>query len=443
MHLDESVRADFNPKQIACYSGLLRSTSQDCRFELNSDNSVVTFTTTKPLGAGGNMTLALQFGESTFAAYKISNTHRLLASLVVILGTVGVVLLVIALIYRRILVGLNKPTTITTEYLPPTDVDIFQAATVESGLTAYSNKIMPAGLIELAIARKIQIIETETKGIFSKNKDYKIKVLAGKTWTEREESFFFAVFKKKPVADLELKLDRKDYSMGSRIELFTERTVKSLDGVVYDKRASKQAIKSVLIMIVVAMMAAIGSFVIMISSLQSVSHHNMEWHLAKSFRLFEVPIIQIVTIVVGVFSLIWSFSFKQLTSAGLSTKAHLLGLKRYIKMAEAERLAFNQSVGGAMRDAKDRVVLYERLLPYAVMFGLEKSWGKVLNTIYQGADYVPTWYFGARAFNAASFANTISSFSSVASSASSSGSSGAGGGGFSGGGGGGGGGGGC
>ena len=108
-------------------------------------------------------------------------------------------------------------------------------------------------------------------------------------------------------------------------------------------------------------------------------------------------------------------------------------------MAEAERLAFNQSVGGAMRDAHDRVVLYERLLPYAVMFGLEKSWGEVLNAVYQEADCVPAWYFGAQAFNASSFANSIKSFSSVASSASSSGSSGSGGGGFSGGGGGGGG----
>lgn len=443
VHLDESVRADFNPNQIACYSGLLRSTSQDCFYQVSAGGDVVTFTTNKPLGAGGNMTLALQFGEATFASYKISGTHRLLAALVAILGTTGVVLTVIALIHRQILASFNKPATIVTEYLPPADIDAFQATVVDNGLANYSNKIMPAGLVDLAIARKIQIIEKDSKSIFSKNKDYVIKVLPGKTWTEREEAFFFAVFKFKPVADREFKLDRHDYGMGSRIGLFTERTVKSLDGIVYDKQASKQAIRPVLIMIVVAMMAATGSFVILISSLQSVSHHNMERHLARMFVFFEVPVLQIVTIVVGVFGLILALNFKQLTPIGLSIKAHLKGLRRYIKMAEADRLAFNQSVGGAMRDAKDRVVLYERLLPYAVIFGLEKSWGKVLNAVYQEADYVPAWYFGTQAFNAASFANTISSFSSVASSASSSGSSGSGGGGFSGGGGGGGGGGGC
>ncbi len=443
VHLDQSVRADFNPKQIACYTGVLKSTASDCRYELNADGSVVTFTTTKPLEAGGNMTLAMQFGEATFAAYKLSNHHRMLAWLVVILGSIGIILIIVVIIRQQSLRRQNRLATIATEYLPPADIDVFQSAVMDNRLAEYSTKIMPAGLIQLAIARKIQITEKITKSVFSKDRDYVIKVLPNKTWTEREQAFFFAIFKTKPEAGHDFELDRKDMGMGSRIDLFSKRTVLSLDGYAYDQQSTKRIVLPLIVLTSLSIVASAISMVMLITSLESVSYENIDQPLANFYAPFSISVLQITMIAIAVGCLAWIGRFKRLTSAGVSLKAHLTGLKRYIKMAETERLAFNQSVGGAMHDAHDRVVLYERLLPYAVIFGLEKSWGEVLNAVYQEANYVPAWYFGAQAFNASSFANSIKSFSSVASSASSSGSSGSGGGGFSGGGGGGGGGGGC
>jgi uncharacterized membrane protein len=85
------------------------------------------------------------------------------------------------------------------------------------------------------------------------------------------------------------------------------------------------------------------------------------------------------------------------------------------------------------------LVLYEALLPYAVVFGQEKEWAQQLATMYS-AGQSPYWYSGdVAAFNAATFAAGIGSLTSTAA-ASSSTSGGSGGGGFSGGGGGGGGG---
>jgi uncharacterized membrane protein len=86
------------------------------------------------------------------------------------------------------------------------------------------------------------------------------------------------------------------------------------------------------------------------------------------------------------------------------------------------------------------VVLYERILPYAMLFNLEKTWNKVLEAVYQEAGVTPDWYIGTGSFSASDFSKSMSDFSSSSSSSSSSGSSG---GGSSGGGGGGGGGGGC
>lgn len=88
--------------------------------------------------------------------------------------------------------------------------------------------------------------------------------------------------------------------------------------------------------------------------------------------------------------------------------------------------------------------LYERVLPYAMLFGQEAEWNKQLGAYYEYINSQPDWYQGnSTAFNAAIFVGAMSSFSTstttytISSSSSSSGSSG---GGSSGGGGGGGGG---
>ena len=56
---------------------------------------------------------------------------------------------------------------------------------------------------------------------------------------------------------------------------------------------------------------------------------------------------------------------------------HLWGLHDYIELAEKDRFAMLQSPEGAERTTLgelDVLKLYERLLPFAVLFGLEKQW---------------------------------------------------------------------
>ena len=123
------------------------------------------------------------------------------------------------------------------------------------------------------------------------------------------------------------------------------------------------------------------------------------------------------------------------------------GLKLYIEMAEAERLKFLQSVKNVDTSNEGIVKLYEKLLPYAAIFGLEKSWMKELEKYYALSDVAePDWYsadfHSIGAFTAISTASSYAGRASMSarSGSSSSGHSGGGGGGFSGGGGGGGGG---
>lgn len=136
------------------------------------------------------------------------------------------------------------------------------------------------------------------------------------------------------------------------------------------------------------------------------------------------------------------------TKKGLEASRYMDGLKLYIEMAEKERLKFLQSVEGAEVTNEGIVKLYERLLPYAAVLGLEKSWMKELEKYYKLEDVeTPDWYVNnlaaysiLNAVNTAAGAVNYSTTYSSSGGSSSSGFSGGGGGGFSGGGGGGGGG---
>lgn len=69
-------------------------------------------------------------------------------------------------------------------------------------------------------------------------------------------------------------------------------------------------------------------------------------------------------------------------------RAHLMGIREYMQLAEADQLRMLQSTQGALLSnevsaaAQDqrlaRFHLHERLLPYAVLFGIETSWANAL-----------------------------------------------------------------
>ena len=152
-----------------------------------------------------------------------------------------------------------------------------------------------------------------------------------------------------------------------------------------------------------------------------------------------------ITGMVGVFVLIFALGFgakhKMHTHRGAEVYEHLAGVREFIRVAEADRLRMLQSVQGAERyrsGSVELVHLYERLLPYAMLFGLERSWGQVLEVAYQSSGSNPVWmggYSSGFGSNLASFSSSTQASSSYSASSSGGGS---GGGGSSGGGGGGG-----
>jgi uncharacterized membrane protein YgcG len=110
------------------------------------------------------------------------------------------------------------------------------------------------------------------------------------------------------------------------------------------------------------------------------------------------------------------------TIEGARARERVLGFEEFLRRVEGDRF--------------ERVVrtpeMFERLLPFAMAFGVERKWAKAFEGIYRGP---PTWYVGATPgqFDLNGFSSRLGDLSSRTSSAMSSSPRSSGGSGFSGG----------
>jgi len=108
--------------------------------------------------------------------------------------------------------------------------------------------------------------------------------------------------------------------------------------------------------------------------------------------------------------LIFSFIMPRRTEKGAELNWRIKGFKLYMKTAEQYRQRFFEKEN-----------IFEKLLPYAMIFNMTKEWVKKMRDIY-GADYfqahIPVWYIGMTAggFDVDSFASEINSLAASISS---------------------------
>ncbi len=127
-----------------------------------------------------------------------------------------------------------------------------------------------------------------------------------------------------------------------------------------------------------------------------------------------------VTVVAGVVAACVVRYGDRVTEAGTPARDHLLGLRDYLVLAETDRIRMLQSPRGAeRRDSDDesnstditrstdttrldtsRIVhLYERLLPYAVVWGIEREWADAIATHAAETGSDLGWYHGTTPFS--------------------------------------------
>ncbi|MEN2737053.1 hypothetical protein ABCS02_04610 [Microbacterium sp. X-17] len=110
---------------------------------------------------------------------------------------------------------------------------------------------------------------------------------------------------------------------------------------------------------------------------------------------------------------------RRFTAGATARRTHLDGLRQYMRLAEADRLRTLQSPLGAVGlpagpegDAV-RLKLHERLLPYAVIFGMEREWTKVIAVDYGALDAEVLAGLGGVAQSAADILNAAGALGDI------------------------------
>lgn len=419
------IPADLSPyldSRTACYSGRYGSTDTDnCTIAVDSsaNETIVTASAIKPLQARENLSFVIGFAPNTFSEYVNPPTPlwvKIITPIAVVLGAIWYVILPIYLsirMYKRWQqsgrdASIGKDV-IVPEYLPPKGITILLSSVILTD-TMKLNAIS-ATILNLAVHNYIKIYELEKDG-------YELEITKDiASLSSEEQKAISIVFNGKTTIGNRRRL--KDILSSAHYK------IADLGTEVYDQ-------------------AITGNFMVDTRKIQK--NTNLIGGLLLGFSLITFNILGFIA---GVVIFIISKALPARTEKGVATKEYLLGLKEYMRIAETDRIKILQSPSSAQRisvdptNAKQLLKIYETLLPYAVLFGIEKEWAKEFAVLYTEP---PSWYSGKDpVFNAAVFSHTITNFtsasvSSFAPPASSSSSGFSSGGGFSGGGGGGGGG---
>lgn len=417
LHIDNSL-ADAFDGRYNCFSGVYGQNTGNCTITLNKSPQETTLAaeSNRFLAPGENISIIAGFKSGTFAPYVAPPL-----SIWQILGLIALAIFIplwyIVMPVWLFFWGLSKwrqagrdkkqQTTIVPQYIPPKDISVLTSDLIIH--TQMSPKAVSATIISLAVRHYLKIYDLK------KNK-YEVELTKNpKDLNADDRKVLEIIFE-------------NNLQIGAKTELKQKSSIyKAVEDLKKDTYTN----------------AISTGYMVDTRNVQK----KMYW--AGGILLFlSIITLNIFGLIAASTVLIFAGFMPARTVKGVETKTYLDGTKMYMEVAEKERFKAMQSADTAERldvsDEKQLIKIYERLLPLAMLYGIEKSWVKEFAHLYH--DTSPDWYVGNKAFTAAVLANSINSFGSTTaantfSPPASSGSSGfSSGGGFSGGGGGGGGG---
>ena len=391
--IDEAIAENY--KNYDCYFGEYgaKNTCQPFSENYYRGQKVLIFSQNN-LSAGENLTFVANFKPETFKDYVYvePNEHKIIKNALVFALIIPVAGLMV-LIFLGIKNYRSEKThrSIVPQYLPPKEISLFES----SVLLGVQQKAISAMIVKMAISGNLKIVEIEKKGVLGK-KEFRLERLSDQGLDNRERTIFNKIFSRGESVKLN--------DLGKRLGVNFGQKMLGWAEVFRNKDFYKKPKDSILVKILFGLsFVAIFGPLLFDSAFEAVNFSGYELIITLWFVLFTV-IFVLSTVLLTV---------EPKSLRGAEMLDHLNGLKMYIKMAEEDRMRVLQSVDGADRivdGENSKVKLYEKLLPYAMIFGLEKTWLKELAAQYpEGVS--PDWYYGSGVFNGILFANSMSSMS--------------------------------
>ena len=341
------------------------------------------------LGPDENVTVAIGFAEGTFAALTPPPPPPypwwdwILPVLAVLSGVGGLIFL---LVMRVVLRRNPDRSPVIVQYTPPKD----ESLTLSAGVLDVPERAMAAHLVDLAVR---DAVELRASGDRKDPDDFEV-VLRSKEGLEHDD---------RRVLDT---LFARDAKPGAGVDLgrFAKRPPPR--SVTYVRRIDEQTVQR-------GYRSKLPHWIGLVRAVTSLSG----FFLAMGLLFFAetafdtlnglMPlggIVYLAGIASGFFAfLILPFVTlpkSTLTLAGGIHKTYLEGIREYLRLAEEDRLRAAQSpqtadlVSSGRRPYGDTpnapgnsiVNVYERLLPYAVLFGMEREWAQVIRSASPAAE---------------------------------------------------------
>jgi len=340
---DEGVEAE-------CYTGSRGSTARDCKYEISAGR--VNFRTEGSLWAGQGFTVVVGLPKGMIEEPSGSKKALWFLSDNWFFGLPFLTFFAIGYIWHTRGRDPGGKGVITVRYEPPKELTPAEAGTLVDERADISD--ITSTVIDLAVRGYLRIEEVEsTKFYFFTDRDYKLiklKEPAPGELKPHEDKVFDGIFKGKQsvmVSDL-------------RNKFYTELPPikKALYKELIDKKffpADPEKVKGIY--------KWIGIIILILA-----------------FVLFSNFLLKISIALSGLIILIASRYMPRKTKEGTLLNEELLGFREFIDRAEKDRIE-------AL--AKNDPTLFDRVLPFALVFGLEDKWANAFRDMYREP---PSWY---------------------------------------------------
>lgn len=241
---------------------------------------------------------------------------------------------------------------VIAQYAPPRDM---QPAEMGAALKAVAGADeFAAEIVHLAIGRYLRIIKKENDFELQKLKE------ADAGLKEYQQELLRELFSRRKQVSLQT---LKDQHFGDKIAVIGEMVNGRVDELkIYEKNPSKIKWRYF------AIAATIGAAVALIGP-QVTDRWGLPFAAGGATFL-----------VIFVYGLI----MPALTAKGAEIKNHIAGLKLYLEVAEKDRINFHNPPDKSP-------ALFEKLLPYAIILGVERKWAGQFAGVY---NQPPEWYNG-------------------------------------------------
>ena len=434
VHVDPAI-APFLTGNSACYTGA-QGESGDCRIVQEVDPDAVApdaspgaaateaapgqmFTAEATnLGPGENLTVAIGFTAGTFVQVPAqprpeNNTAPGFGPAAVLggfpFGLLGIALLGGVFALARVFARPRdpKPGTIIAQYSVPAGYNLLEAA----DLIGRTRSAMAAQIVSFAVRGKVRILDYP---VSATGGDYTLQLLAVDGVDDQELAVLATLFPGLAEgAVCELGVTNDALARGL-VAATADATVRN---TARGWRA-RPAITRTRIRVLIGLAAV----VVLVVAVLAIANPPVAWWS-------PLLLLAVAAVIVGI-----AVARRPvlLSAAGVERRDYLAGMKVYLDLAEADRFRMLQSPEGALRvtvprtvpgpaagpgvpaapaasapDTVELVKLYEKLLPYAVLWGVEREWAAELAVYYEQDAAAPGWFVSQNAFSGIYLASAL------------------------------------